>query len=200
VAALDPIFDIDEALRFLAVDNALLNSDGYWSRNSDYSIYRDEDGRFHVTAYDTNEAMREAGGGGFGRFRGGFGGGATGVALSPLEGSRDGSKALLYRLLMVPELRAAYLGHVRDVAENWLDWDRLGPVAERYRALIADSVAADPRKLYSTAEFDLSFDGSGCRGGGGFGGPPSLSIRTFVEQRQAYLLDWLDSNLADGGP
>lgn len=199
VEALEPVFDIDEALRFLAVDNALLNSDGYWSRNSDYSLYRDEDGRFHVTSYDTNEAMREAGGG-FGRFRGGFGGSATGVALSPLEGSRDGSKALLYRLLMVPELRARYLGYVRDVAENWLDWDRLGPIAERYRALIADYVADDSHKLYSTSDFDLGFDGAGSRGGGGFGGPPALSVRNFVEQRQAYLLEWLDANAAGQTP
>ena len=193
VAALEPLFDIDEALRYLAVDNALLNSDGYWSRNSDYSLYRDEDGRFHVTAYDANEAMREANGG-FGRFGGG---GVSGVRLSPLEGSRDGSKALLYRLLMVPELEARYLGYVRDIAENWLSWDRLGPIAERYRAMIAGHVAADTRKLYSTSEFDLAFDGGGDNNGGGgaaFRGSRGLALRDFVEQRRAFLLDWIATN------
>jgi hypothetical protein len=190
VEELEPIFDIDEALRYLAVDNALLNSDGFWSRNSDYSLYRDEDGRFHVTAYDANEAMREAAS--MGRFGGGN---ATGIRLSPLEGSRDGSKALLYRLMMVPELRARYLGYVRDVAENWLSWETLGPIAEQYRELIRDAVAADTHKLYSTSEFELGFDGSSS--GGGFGqpgSPPDLALKAFVEQRQAYLLDWLDTN------
>jgi len=157
VAELEPLLDIDEALRFLAVDNVMANSDGYYSRNSDYGIYRDEDGRFHVTAYDANEALEsESGMGGFGGFRGGSGG----IRLSPLEGSRDGSKALLYRLLMVPELKVRYLAYVRDVAENWLDWETIEPIAQGYRELIRDVVAADSRKLYSTAEFDLDFDGT----------------------------------------
>jgi hypothetical protein len=193
VAALEPIFDIDGALRFLAVDNALQNSDGYWARNSDYSLYRDEDGRFHVTAYDANEALRE---GMNMRGFGGRGGGASGAQLDPLEGSNDGSKAMLYRLLRVPELQEAYLGYVRDVAENWLDWERLGPIVEDYRALIGDVVAADNRKLFSTAEFELGVDtGSGSVGGSnyGIGGPPGLTLRAFIEQRQSFLLDWLDS-------
>jgi hypothetical protein len=188
VAALDPIFDIDEALRFLAVDNALLNSDGYWSRNSDYGVYRDEEGRFHVTAYDANEAMSD------GMSMRGFGGGSSGGArLNPLEGSRDGSKALLYRLLMVPELQARYLGYVRDVAENWLDWERFASIAEDYRALIADAVVADERKLYSTTAFDLDFDG-GANVEAAFRSSRSTTLKDFVQQRQAYLLDWLAAN------
>ena len=191
VAALDPIFDIDGALRFLAVDNALLNSDGYWSRNSDYSIYLDEDGRFHVTSYDVNEALRES------MSRRGTGGG--GIRLSPLEGSRDGSKPMLYRMLMVPELRERYLGYVADVAQNWLDWERLGPIVDDYRTLIGDAVAADERKLYSTEQFELGVDGVGSGGGfGGPGAPPGLTLRALIEQRQAYLLEWFAANAGDG--
>ena len=44
------------ALKFLALDVALVNSDGFWSRASDYSIYQDEKGRFHVIPHDMNEA------------------------------------------------------------------------------------------------------------------------------------------------
>ena len=44
-AALAPILDIDNALRFLAVDNTLVNNDGYWTRASDYSIYHGCEGR-----------------------------------------------------------------------------------------------------------------------------------------------------------
>ena len=43
-AALAPILDIDGALKFLAVEIALVNTDGYWTRASDYSIYQDEKG------------------------------------------------------------------------------------------------------------------------------------------------------------
>jgi len=187
VAALEPLFDIDGALRYLAVDNALLNSDGYWSRNSDYSIFLDEDGRMHVTNYDANEALRESMG------RRGSGGG--GIRLSPLEGSRDGSKPMLYRMLMVPELRERYLGYVGDVAENWLDWERLAPIVEDYRDLIRDVVATDERKLYSTEEFEFGVDGVGSGGGfGGPGAPPGMTLKALIEQRQAYLLEWLATN------
>ena len=45
-AALAPIFDIDGALKFLAVEVALVNTDGYWTRASDYSLYQDDKGVF----------------------------------------------------------------------------------------------------------------------------------------------------------
>jgi spore coat protein CotH len=65
-AALNPILDVDGALKFLALDVALVNSDGYWTRGSDYSIYQDEKGRFHVIPHDMNEGLADEGGRGFG--------------------------------------------------------------------------------------------------------------------------------------
>ena len=56
-AVLAPHLDIDEALKFLALEVVLVNTDGYWTRASDYSIYQEESGRFHVLPYDFNEAM-----------------------------------------------------------------------------------------------------------------------------------------------
>ncbi|QDS97560.1 CotH kinase family protein [Adhaeretor mobilis] len=61
--ALEPILDIEGVLWFLAVDVALVNSDGYWTRASDYNIYQAPDGRFHVIPHDMNEALREGHGG-----------------------------------------------------------------------------------------------------------------------------------------
>ena len=66
-AALSPLLDIDGALKFLAVDNALVNTDGYWTRASDYSIYQDPKGQFHVIPHDMNEALINEGGRGRGR-------------------------------------------------------------------------------------------------------------------------------------
>src|SRR6185295_16979119 len=60
--ALSPIFDVDGALRFLALDNALVNNDGYWTRASDYSLYRDASGKFHILPHDTNETFSVGGG------------------------------------------------------------------------------------------------------------------------------------------
>jgi spore coat protein CotH len=62
-SALAPIFDVDGALKFLAIEVALVNSDGYWARASDYSLYQDEKGKFHVVPHDQNEGLADEGGG-----------------------------------------------------------------------------------------------------------------------------------------
>ncbi len=68
-AALRPIMDVDGLLWFLALDIALINNDGYWIRASDYSLYLDAKGKFHVVPHDMNEAFRPGGGPGFGGMR-----------------------------------------------------------------------------------------------------------------------------------
>jgi spore coat protein CotH len=98
-SALDPILDIDGALKFLALDVVLANSDGYWTRASDYSLFRDKDGKFHLTPHDMNEAFalanRGGGGpGGPGRGPGGPGGdrrgGFGGFGFGPPPGESRG--------------------------------------------------------------------------------------------------------------
>ena len=165
-AALEPILDVDGVLRFLALDIALVNSDGYWTRASDYSIYQDPQGRFHVIPHDMNEGLAE---GGRGR---GFGGRAS-SSLDPLVGLDDPGKPLRSKLLAVPAWRAKYLGYVRDIAERWLDWQVVGPMVEEYQALIAADVRADTKKIYGTEQFSAGVD----------------SLRTFVERRRAFLLE-----------
>jgi hypothetical protein len=207
--ALEPLLAVDEVLRFLAVEVVLINNDGYWIRSSDYNLYQDKSGRFHVLPHDINETFSGAGGPGFGGpgGRGGWRGGPAGpgggprgggLELDPLVGLNDETKPLRSRLLAVPEYRARYLGYVRDIAEKWLDWGRLGPLARRYHELIAEDVKADTRKLFSTEAFLRSLEG----GGGGpeasgsepapprFGpGREKIPLREFAEKRRAYLLN-----------
>jgi spore coat protein CotH len=215
-AALNPILDIDGALKFLALEVALVNSDGYWTRASDYNIYLDERGKFHVIPHDMNEALEEENfGAGPGR---GFPGGpppgvlppgapnaAAGppagaqagfppgiqlppgvqfpamfgratVELDPLVGMDEVTKPLRSRLLAVPALRATYLGYVRDIAEKWLDWRVVEPMARQYQALIADDVRADTKKLYPFQAFQ-----TGVATG-------EDSLKSFVDRRRAFLL------------
>jgi hypothetical protein len=204
-AALAPLLDVDGVLRFLALDVALVNSDGYWTRASDYNIYQDPGGRFHVIPHDMNEALAEGGGGFRGRgarpgpagfppappdggppgvggspqgFPGGGlpGGGRAGAELDPLVGLDDASKPLRSRLLAVPGLRARYLGYVRDIAEKWLDWSKIEPIVRERQALIAEEVELDTRKLYSTEAFTSDVSGS------------ETSLQRFLQKRRAFLL------------
>jgi spore coat protein CotH len=237
--ALSPLLDIDGALKFLALENALINNDGYWIRTSDYSIYEDEKGRFHVFPQDANETFLTPGGPGFGGggrggrgFRGGgpddgppgrggrgpggpdgfgpggggpggggpggprgMGGGpGNGVELDPLIAAADPSKPLISKLLAVPSLRTRYLGYVRDIAEKWLDWNKLGPIATQYHSLIAEDVKADTRKLDSTEAFSRGLtDNVQGEGFGGFGGRGTIGLKSFVDQRRAFLLKYTEA-------
>ncbi|MBM3881466.1 MAG: spore coat protein CotH [Verrucomicrobia bacterium] len=263
--ALSSLLDVDGVLRFLALENALINNDGYWVRASDYSIYQDPQGKFHILPYDANETFTLAGGpgfrggpggprggpggdrggpdqrgAGFGRgprgeaaagpgqetargpnragptelgagapaggppfdgppfagpgpgFGPGFGPGGPrggGLELDPLVAVEDAGKPLLSKLLSVPALRARYLGYVRQIAETWLDWNRLGPLAEQYQRVIAAAVQTDTRKLDSNEAFVAGLAGAGS-GEGGFGpGRRRISLKEFAEKRRAYLLD-----------
>jgi spore coat protein CotH len=192
--ALRPILDIDGALAFLALDVALINSDGYWARASDYSLYRDDKGQFHLIPHDMNESFRAAGGPVFGRGRGAVEEGerprGTGVELDPLVGMDDPNKPLRSRLLAVPALKARYLQLVRRIAAEDLDWKKLGPVVARYRALIEKEVEADTRKLDSLATFQRAV-GEGAEpleAAEAGGRRRGMSLREFAEQRRACLL------------
>jgi hypothetical protein len=76
-------------------------------------------------------------------------------------------------MLSIPALQEKYLEYVRDIATNWLDWERLGPIVERYQELIADDVEADTRKLESLEDFQAGTE----------------AYRDFAEQRRAFLLN-----------
>jgi hypothetical protein len=200
-AALAPILDIDGALKFLALDVALVNSDGYWTRASDYSIYLDPKGVFHIFPHDANETLPGRGGRGVGpggpppppppppgmagrpggppmqpppggvRIGGPGGGGPT---LDPLVGLNDATKPLRSKLLAVPALRARYMTYVRDIANKWLDWNRLGPIVARYQALIDADVKRDTRKLDTYEGFLAGTE----------------SLKQFADQRREFIRNY----------
>jgi len=179
---LSPLLDIDGVLKFLALENVFINNDGYWVRSSDFNLYLDEKGQFHVVPHDVNETFSIPGGPGF---RGGNA--VRGVELDPLRGASEENKPLLSKLLAVPALKARYLGYVKEIAGRWLDWKKIGPLAEQYQALIAADMKKDTRKLDSYEEFIGGVtEDSAQREGPGPG--RRISLKNFVEQRRAYLL------------
>jgi hypothetical protein len=167
-AALAPVMDVDKVLRFLALDIALANGDGYWNDGSDFNVYLTEKGQFLATPHDANEGFR--------------GRGANAAQPDPLVNLTDTNKALRHKLLAVPVLRDRYLRHVGDIADKWLDWNRLGPIVDRYRKLIAEDVARDTRKHETLDAFEAGIYGVP-------GQPPSASsLKGFAELRRAVLL------------
>ena len=172
--ALSPVMDLDEVMRYLALDIELVNNDGYWRDGSDFNVYLDRSGRFMLTLHDANEGFRAGGRGGA-------------AQPDPLAAMDDPNKALRRRLLAVPSLRTRYLRYVGDIADKWLDWTRLGPVVARYEKLIAADVERDTRKLDTTEAFRVGIYGLAD------GSPPAATtIKGFAEQRRAAILNHPD--------
>src|SRR5439155_10633208 len=130
-----------------------------------------------------------------GRGRGGAGPGGGGTDLDPLVAANDSSKPLISKLLAVPSLRARYLGYVRDIAEKWLDWNKLGPLAQQYQALIDADVKADTRKLDSYEAFLRAISGDTRNEGrsGDSGRGRATSLKSFAEKRRAFLLNYQEA-------
>jgi hypothetical protein len=172
--ALEPLMDVDAVLKYLALDVALVNGDGYWRDGSDFNLYQNKTGRFLLVPHDVNEGFRASGRGG-------------GAQPDPLTALDDPNKALRHKLLAIPALRTRYLAYMGDIAEKWLDWSRLGPRVERYQKLIADDVARDTRKLDATEAFT-----TGVYGQAHEAAPAATTIKGFADQRRAALLNHPD--------
>ena len=162
--ALKPLMDLDEVLRFLALDLALVNGDGYWNDGSDFNVLRGADGRFRALPHDANEGFRLRG---------------NGANPDPLVALTDTNKALRSRLLAVPALRTRYLQYVADIAEKHLEPTSFAARVARYAALIRDDVARDTRKTGTTEAFKAGVDTTGSAAG---------SLRAFADRRRAALL------------
>ena len=94
-----------------------------------------------------------------------------GAELDPLVGLNDNAKALRSKLLAVPALRAKYLTYVHEISERWLDWNRMGPIAAKYQALIAADVKTDTHKLDSFEAFENDV----------------AALKGFMDKRRAFL-------------
>lgn len=99
-------------------------------------------------------------GGGSGRGPRG-GGRETAVSYEqwlPLDVLGEKDRPLLTKLLVIPSLRARYVRTIRYVVEDWLTWERLGPIARQYHALIAEDVKTETHKPWSYIRFVQDLD------------------------------------------
>lgn len=209
-AVLPQHLDVDAALWFLAMDNAVGDDDGYHSRASDYCLWRDPKGRFHPIPRDNNEILlgargRPGGGpggpggpadrvpggppfgqGGPGDPAGGPGGrrgpgGPGGAATTPLAMAERADRPLLRRLLEIPAWRERYLANLRVLATTALTAEALAPRLDRWRALIDDVVAHEPHLPTGYEAFTRSFASED-------GKPAPRSLLAIVAQRRNTIL------------
>ena len=136
--ALQPVFDVDRALWFLATEIIFSDDDSYVHKGGmDYYLYWEpETGRMTPQEVDGNTCMN-----------------LNFATWSPFYHETDIRYALLNRLLAVPELRQRYLAHMRTIIQESLVQEDMDALIEEYFSLVGGIVQADPKKLYTYNQF-----------------------------------------------
>lgn len=104
--------------------------------------------------------------------------------LLPLDDIGREDRPLLSKILQSPELRPRYQQSLRQILDEWLSWERLGPDARRWHALIQPVVKNDTHKPWSYQRFVQELDqdlASTDRNG------DTPNLKTFITDRAAYL-------------
>ena len=168
---LNPYFDIDAALWFLAVENLFTDDDGYINKGSmDYFVYLDVttnrimpiefdgnsiliDGHVDGEEGEEEEEMTGPGGGG-----GGPGGGAAASVWTPFHNEADTDYPLINILMANPELRQRYLAHYRTLVEESFDPTVVQAKIDDYYNLIQAHVGAAQVTEYTVAQFEADIE------------------------------------------
>lgn len=132
-SALEATFDVDHFLRWLAVNNAMVNWDSYGTMAHNYYLYNHPARRLIWIPWDHNEALSGSPG-----VTGGSGptgpGGTRGLSLTMNEVAA--SWPLLRFLADDPVYFARYREHLRGVADSVLTEARINPMLTSYHQLI----------------------------------------------------------------
>ncbi len=137
-AVIPDYLDLDRTLWFLASEILFTDDDGYvYKGKMDYYLYWDpETGRITPLEFDGNSPMA-----------------TNKINWSPFYNADKVNYPLLNRLLAVPKIRQRYLAHFRTLLAESFDPAIVHPLIDQYASFIDTEVQADPKKLYSYANF-----------------------------------------------
>ena len=154
---LAPVLDIDRALWHLATETAYSDDDSYiYKGKMDYYAYYEiETGRMTPLEYDGNSVMK-----------------SNASNWDPFYNGNKVNYPLMYKLYAIPALRQRYLAHLRTIIAEQFDSNSADAFITQYQTLIDSFVNADPKKLYTYANFNSEID----------------VLKTFIQNRRTYLL------------
>ncbi|MBM4063601.1 MAG: hypothetical protein FJ265_21250, partial [Planctomycetes bacterium] len=175
-AVLQPELAVDSALWMLAGQIVFVNPDSYVVTGHNYYLYHDVfHDRLQTLPWGVNLPLGAS-----------FLAGSTVTQRTTwnlFTGSTNAGRPLMSRLWAVPQLRERYLAHVRTMVDEWFSWAVLQPRIAAYQSLIAAEVAADTKKLYSTAAFTSNVTQNFTTGTNTVAG-----LQVLVNGRRPYLL------------
>ncbi len=168
LSVLPGYLDIDRTLWHLASEIGFTDDDSYvFKGKMDYYLYYEpETGRITPIEYDGNSAME------------------TGFATSwsPFYNQTKVNYPLLNKILAVPQWRQRYLAHLRTIMNEEMDPTVCGAMLDHYKSMIDALVEADPKKIYSYAQFNTEV----------------TTLKNFFTTRRNYLLT--NAEVSQAGP
>lgn len=174
---IDDQFAVDGAIWSLVGENLFMDEDGYIQKGADFNVYWDPvNDRSILHQHDGNESW------GVSLF--GWPGGAT-TTLSPTHRFTSSNRPALRQLMAVPQWRERYFAHMRTMLEDF-HWDDLEGQLIGYRDLLDAAVQADPKKLYTYAQFQSNFFTDTTVNIAGFS-LPAPGLKRYIDDRGAFL-------------
>jgi hypothetical protein len=164
------VIDIDKVLWHMAVENIFTDNDSYILKGKmDYMLYTEpETGRTFSLEYDGNSSFQL--------------GQASSTNWGPLKNVGNVNYPLLNKLITIPEWRQRYLAHYRTILNETFTTANATALVNDLNSKIGALVASDPKKLYSTAQYNTDY--------------PALI--NYVTSRRNYLLT--NTEVAQSGP
>lgn len=167
------VFNVDAFYRYAAVMNVTTNTDSYLESGKDHFLYIDDvHGDGTTFPFDLNEAM------------------AGSASLAPDYQTTNAFRPAFTKTLQFADWTQRYKAHLRAVLDESFNPTFLVPLAQQYHAMIAADVAADTKKIYTTAQFTTNLTASvTVTGGGGPGGGTTTvpGLVPFIQNRYAFL-------------
>lgn len=146
---LENYLDIEEVLKYFAVNTVLVNMDSYQGNfKHNYYLYEDN-GIFSILPWDYNMSF-----GGFSMGQGSDGSSTSLAIDEPVSGTTLDQRPLIGRLLEVEEYKDLYHQYIKKFIEGPFALDKMSAEIERVANLIRPHVEQDPTKFYTMEQFE----------------------------------------------
>jgi len=171
---LGEVLNVEEALRYIALNTLLVNLDSYTGNGHNYYLY-EEEGTFQLIPWDLNEA--------FGNFNCGCDRDSLITLMmdeptcSPLQ-----ARPVVARLLNLEEHRASYHQLLQSELGGLFTGEHFSSWIDEAAELVRATVEADQTKFFSTADFEQSLVSDVAN---------SIGLQPFVVERSSALADQL---------
>lgn len=144
---LEKYLNVDEILRYFAVNTVLVNMDSYQGQfTHNYYLY-EENGVFAFLPWDYNLSF-----GGFG-----MGGSQNSSSLNidqPVSGTTLAARPLLGKLLEVKEYKDLYHQYIEEFINGPFALEKMQAEIERVASMIRPHLLNDPTKFYTMEQFE----------------------------------------------